>query len=101
MASKSPFNRPRPPRVVHICGQKVIVRVVSHLEADNCELIGAFNSETKTIFLTKGCDWKSVLLHELVHALLYFTGASEGLGHSKEESIVLAIEHGLTPLFLK
>jgi hypothetical protein len=29
---------------------------------------------------------------------LYFSGAAEGLTMSKEESIVLALEHGLWPL---
>ena len=98
MASKSPFNRARPPRVVHVCGQKLKVKIVPYLEDSGSELVGAFNGETKTIFLMKGCDWKPVLLHELTHALLYFTGASEGLSLTREEGIVLAIEHSLSPL---
>lgn len=98
MAKKSPFNRPRPPRVVPICGHKVKVRIVPYLEDSGAELLGAFNGETKTIYLMKGCDWKPVLLHECCHAVLFFSGASEGLTASKEEGLVLALEHGLTPL---
>lgn len=100
MVSKSPFDRKRPPRTVTIMGHKVKVRVVPYLEDDSDELLGAFNGETKTIFILKDCDWRSVLLHECCHAILYFSGASEGLTYSKEESIVLALEHGLGPLFL-
>lgn len=98
MASKSPFNLKRPPRSVMICGQKVTVKVVAYLEDDAEELLGAFNGETKTIYILKGSNWKQTLLHESIHACLYFSGAGEGLTMSKEESIVLALEHGLWPL---
>ena len=97
MAKRSVFDRPRPPRVVTVLGQKLKVRVMPYLDDDGAELLGAFNSETKTIFILKGQDWRPILLHEIVHAILFFSGASEGLSQSKEESIVLALEHGLTP----
>lgn len=98
MASKSPFSGKRPPRSVIVCGHKLKVKVVPYLEDDSQELLGAFNGETKTIYLLRGCDWKSVLLHECCHAVLYFCGASEGLTNTKEENVVLALEHGLGPL---
>jgi hypothetical protein len=98
MASKSPFSGKRPPRSVTVCGHKLKVKVVPYLEDDSQELLGAFNGETKTIYLLRGCDWKSVLLHECCHAVLYFCGASEGLTATKEENIVLALEHGLGSL---
>jgi hypothetical protein len=98
MAKQLAFNRKHPPRSVMICGQKVTVKVVAYLEDDSEELLGAFNGETKTIFILKGSNWKQTLLHESIHAALYFSGAGEGLTISKEESIVLALEHGLWPL---
>lgn len=98
MAKQSVFDRTRPPRMITIMGHKIKVRVVAYLEDESQELLGAFNGESKTIFLLKGCDWRSVLLHECCHAVLYFSGASEGLTVTKEESIVLALEHGLLPL---
>lgn len=101
MASKFPFNGKRPPRSVTVCGHKIAVKVSEHLDDDGTDLLGAFNSETKTIYLLKGCNWKSVLLHEITHAALYLTGASEGLTLSKEESLVLALEHALGPLIFK
>jgi len=100
MASKSLFSRKRPPRHISICGQKVTVKFVEYLEDDAEELLGAFNGETKTIYILKNSNWKTTLLHEICHAVLYFTGAGEGLTISKEESIVLALEHGLGPIFL-
>jgi hypothetical protein len=100
MANKFPFNGKRPPRSITILGHKMKVRVVPYLEADGDDLLGAFNGETKTIYLLKGCDWKSVLFHECIHACLYLSGASEGLSQTKEESIVLALEHGIGQLIL-
>lgn len=95
MANKSLFDRDRPPRVVNVLGNKLKIRVVKYLE-DDCEpLHGAFNSETKTIFLTKDCNWRAVLLHEIIHAILHYSGTGEGLSMSKEESIVLSLEYGL------
>jgi hypothetical protein len=90
-------ERKHPPRVVAVLGHKIKVRVCKYLEADGTDLLGAFNAEDKTIFLLKGCDWRSVLFHEITHAVLYLSGAGEGLSYSKEETIVMSIEHGLFP----
>jgi hypothetical protein len=101
MASKSVFDLKRPPRSVMVCGQKVAVKVVAYLEDESEELLGAFNGESKTIYILRGTNWKQTLLHEICHAILYFSGASEGLTISREEQIVLALEHGLMPLLQK
>lgn len=91
------FRRKRFPRSVMVLGHKIAVKVVDHLEDEGQDLLGAFNAETKTIYLVRGCD-KSVFLHECIHAILYLSGGSEGLSQSKEESIVMALESGLFPL---
>jgi hypothetical protein len=98
MAKKSVFDLKRPPRIVTVCGHKIKVKVIPYLEDDTQELLGAFNGETKTIFLLKGCDWRSVLLHECIHACLYFSGSGEGLTMSREEQITISLEMGLGPL---
>jgi len=38
---------------------------------------------------------ESTALHEIIHGILYVTGQSELLTSEQEESIVVAIEHGL------
>lgn len=99
MASKSPFNRPRPPRVVYVCGHKIKVKVVPHLvDDDDNELAGAYNGDTKTIFIIKGDDWRTNLWHELIHCALHLTGAGEGLSLSKEEAICIGLENALGQL---
>lgn len=92
------FERNRPPKTVMIMGHKVKVRIVPYLEDDGTDLVGAWNAETKTIYLLKGCEWKSVLLHEICHAILSLSGTGEGLSYTREESIVLALESGLGPI---
>jgi hypothetical protein len=91
------FRRKRIPRSITILGHKIAIKVVEHLDDEGQALIGAFNAETKTIFLEKGCD-PSVLFHESCHAAIYLSGQSEGLSGSKEEALVLALEHALFPL---
>lgn len=95
MASKSPFNRNRPPRVVNVCGHKIKVKVVSKLVDGSNDLLGAYNGETKTIYLLKHPDWRSCLFHELIHCALHLTGSGEGLSLTKEEAICIGLENAL------
>lgn len=104
MANLSVFKRKRPPRVINICGHKIQVRVRKHLVDDDGErLLGAFVYESKMIFLERGCEWKTVLLHEILHAIIKLSGKASGLGltYDGEEGLVEALEHGLGPLILK
>ncbi|MGA0852315.1 MAG: hypothetical protein ACO3QQ_03025 [Candidatus Nanopelagicaceae bacterium] len=95
---KSIFNRKRPPRVVTILGHKIKVRIIPYLEDNGEELYGAWNYDEKTIYLQKGCDWRSVLLHELIHTVFSLSGCGEGLPMAREENIAVALEHALLPL---
>lgn len=92
------FNRKHPPKSVTLLGYTIAVRVVPYLESDGHDLLGAFNAETKTIFLLKGCDWKAVLFHELLHAAICFTASCEGMSYTAEERIVLSLESAIAPL---
>lgn len=99
MAKLSVFNRPRPPRVVPIGGHKIKVRVVKYLvDDDGNELAGAYNGETKTIFLLASDDWRSTLWHEILHCCWHLSGAGEGLTMAQEERLTVAAENLLGPL---
>lgn len=52
------------------------------------------------IFLERGCEWQTVLLHEILHAVIKLSGKASGLGltYDGEEGLVEALEHGLAPL---
>lgn len=91
------FRRRRFPRSVTVLGHKILVRVVKHLEVEGQDLQGAYYPEQKIIYLVRGCD-KSVFFHEVLHAAIYLSGNSEGLSQSREESIVIALEHAIFPM---
>lgn len=95
---KGLFSRKRPPRIVTILGVKLKVKVVEKLVDGSTDLLGAYNHDTKTIYLLKHPDWPSCLFHELAHAALAITGAGEGLTLAKEESICIALESAFVPL---
>lgn len=100
MASRSVFNREHPPRFVMVCGHKVKVKVVKHLIDDQGDaLAGAYNADTKTIFIEKTKDWRTILWHEIIHSCLHLSGAGEGLSLVNEERITLALEYGVGSLF--
>ena len=93
------FQRPRPPRVIHLMGHKIKVKLVEELVDDDHDFLhGAYDGDKKTIFLSKQSEWRSTLLHEILHCVFHLSGASEGLTMTKEEQLVLAAEFGLGPL---
>ena len=96
---KSIFDRTRPPRVITICGHKIKIRVVKELVDGSIDLYGAYNGDTKTIFLKKDPNWKLTLFHEMIHCALHLTGAGEGLTLSKEEAICISLENSLGHFF--
>ena len=99
MEKLSVFHRKHPHRSVNVLGHRIRVRVVNDVEDDDTtELLGAFDSENETIYLLRDPKWRQVLLHEIIHAILHYSGHNEGLSIKKEESIVLALEHGLQPI---
>lgn len=64
--------------------------------------IGESNGAERTIKIKKSLTdevKRSTILHEIIHSILYVTGQSEGLSEKQEEAIVLALEHGLDPLY--
>jgi len=101
MAKQSLFDRKRPPRSIMICGHKIKIKIVKKLvDDDHDDLHGAYNGDTKTIFLAKESEWKTTLFHESLHCALHLSGSSEGLTMTKEEQIVQALEYGLAPLLI-
>jgi hypothetical protein len=81
-----------------VCGHKIKVKTVDKLVDGSTDLLGAYNGDTKTIYLLKHKDWPLNLLHEILHCALHLTGSGEGLSITKEESIVVALENALAPL---
>lgn len=94
------FERKHPPRFVHVCGHRIPVKVHRRAMVDDNDdpLLGAFRSDVLEIHLARHENWRSTLLHEITHAILFLTGANQGLSLNTEERLVVAIENGLMPL---
>jgi len=99
MAKRYLHSMKRPPRSVMVCGHRIKIKVVDELFDGSLDLYGAYNGDTKTIFLVKHHDWKSTLLHEMIHCVLHLTGAGEGIAMSKEEAICISLENALGHFF--
>ena len=67
------------------------------VDEDMTPLLGAFRSDVLEIHLARHDNWRGTLLHEMIHAALYVTGAGQGLSMTTEERIVVALEHALAP----
>lgn len=95
------FERENSPRMVPVLGHKIKVRRVKVLEcSEGDELLGSWDADAKMILIQKDADWRTTLLHEILHAILSISGHSASLTADQEESLVLALENALGPLFL-
>ena len=89
------------PRKIKIYGHDI---KVSRKKLDDC--YGTFHIDDKSgdgkICIDKSIDdahSESVLLHEVIHACLSYSGVVEHLNDALEESIVVALQNGLGPLY--
>jgi Zn-dependent peptidase ImmA (M78 family) len=96
------FKSKNPPKKIQILGQEISVHYVPYLEMENdCELLGAWNMNTRSIYISKrSSDWRYVLMHELIHAILALSGIDNSLKFVIEEQICQSIEIGLTPIII-
>jgi hypothetical protein len=49
----------------------------------------------------KGELFEDTLLHEVLHSILYVSGVAELLEGNLEEAIVIALENGLSPIYVR
>jgi Zn-dependent peptidase ImmA (M78 family) len=89
---------------LHIGGQKWGVHVVSprskHLKQEGCELDGKCDYQACRIYLSQAMESplrEDTLVHELLHALLFVTGAEKVYDSdaSKDESLVQCLTPAL------
>lgn len=89
------------PKKIKVLGQEVSI---SRKKLKDC--YGTFEIDDKSgkgkIAIDKDIDdehAESILLHETIHAILHFSGVVEHLSEELEESIVVALQNGLSPLY--
>ena len=91
------------PRSVTVCGYKFKVCTGTDLKEDGKEVWGTCDTDEKVITIDSSRpikEQRQILLHEVIHAILFLTGNNEMLSEDgkQEEAIVIALEHGLYPL---
>lgn len=87
----------RIPTRINVMGVEFEVRQVGKLED-----YGQCDGAERLIKLRRNMSDEhkaSVLLHEVIHAVLYASGHSARMSDEEEESLVLALEHGLAALY--
>ncbi len=80
-------------KMVVICGHEV--KITYHKKLSN---YGEFYGEDNRIKILNDDRWKHHLLHEVLHAVLYYSGHAFKFKENEEEAIVRAMESGLTSL---
>lgn len=85
------------PRSLVVCGHKVTIKAVDRIGEG---VYGLFDSNTHTITIATSYSEENqlkTLLHESMHAVLHYSGASQVFGENDvlEEVVVHALENGL------
>lgn len=78
---------------IWICGHEVRIQYRTKLSAD-----GFFHADKDLIQIKLIPTWKDTLLHEILHAVLYYSGHSQKFEENDEEALVMALENGLKTL---
>ena len=86
------LKKMRKPSKISILGQEIKI-VYKDILDDNC--CGLFHPDTMDIEIKKDKYWRSTLIHEIIHAILCISGATELVTDKIEEALVCAIESGL------
>jgi hypothetical protein len=87
------------PKHLTICGRKVKIVVSQNLQESGQIVHGYFDASEHKIALRsdKSEVMRDTLLHEVLHAILHYSGHSHLVGVG-EEGLVVALENGLSPL---
>ena len=87
------------PTMIPILGTEFKVDYTTKLAKDEYGHTIGNDRSIKIKSALKGEILKATLIHEVCHAILHCSGQSENLTEEQEEAIVVALEHGLTPIF--
>lgn len=86
------------PRRIMILGHELTVSFKKKMPKD---LYGYFQSDPMRIVIKSDLDnWKSVLTHEVIHAILFISGHSQNMEEKEEEALVMALENGLGSILI-
>lgn len=87
------YNLTKKPRNVVIFGHKIKISYKKKLFD-----FGQFYGDDNEIYIRSDDKWREHLLHEIFHAILFYSGHSEKFKDNEEEALVRALESGMKTL---
>lgn len=84
------------PNIVFVLGRPLEVDYLDELDGD---AYGLYYSEEERIEIKDDRNWRTHLLHEVIHAILFISGHSSKMTYKDEEALVMALEQGLKDLY--
>lgn len=85
------------PKSVLILGKRI--RITYLCDNPASDIAGLFDPAVMEIRILDTVYWESSLLHEILHAALYVSGASTMLASKEEEALVTGLEHALFGIY--
>lgn len=97
----TPGNPKNLPQSITICGKTVTIKYID-TEDHEGDQWGDFNIDKDLIRIwTKNCpDVEEILIHELIHAVIGYTGLTGVLTDDQEEAICRAMQYQLYPVLV-
>jgi len=89
----------RIPKSISVCDKPLTIRLEDNLYDGKVKVDGIFKPASGEIVIDSGSNAESVLVHELIHAILAYSIPGDWLSSRREEKIVLALEHELHRLY--
>jgi Zn-dependent peptidase ImmA (M78 family) len=86
---------------IYVLGHKMRIKRKPRLfSEEGAELCGYCDFEKREIWISMNekVDQNATLLHEVLHAILHYSGQGSVMEMKDEETLVTALEHGLQPL---
>lgn len=77
-----------------VLGHKVPVTYHAQENMPESDTLGLFDANLPHIYILDNRQWRQTLAHELIHAILFYSGNSDHVGE-QEEGLVTALEYGL------
>jgi len=98
------MSKTKRPTSVMILGTKFRIEYPEIIQDESEQVCGSMTGDERLIKISlkenpTELQLHSSLVHEIVHACLYVSGLSQVLDDKLEEAVVVALEHGIGPIF--
>ncbi len=89
------MSRRKKPSKINVLGTELTIKFAKESEDGT---LGAFHADAYLMYLLNQPMWEKTLLHEVLHAIIHYSGWGSKMDDKDEEGLVRALETGLWPL---